>query len=157
MLSVVITVTAALLIWLFKPAIKIGWSRLMRWMLNRRSQWAQRRLKALRGRLDGFVKQVTAGEPREDARAFVMLRLEWLDIWPQGIRGEGAGNMVGAEAEYLLRCTDSDYGLELARTRFPRDGTQEWMPYGDGVGAFMGDEYRRSQLEWHYGQMKKRP
>ena len=31
--------------------------------------------------------------------------LAFLDIWPQGIRGERSGDMVGAEADYLERCT----------------------------------------------------
>ena len=84
----------------------------------------------------------------------VAQRLEWLNVWPRAIRGERAAKVLVAEADYLHRCTGSDYGLELARQKFPKDGPQKWLM--DSQGEFMGDEYRQDQLAWHYERLREK-
>ena len=131
------------------------WSPMMRALAKWRPDCATRRFASLRCRLDGLREQATVGTVNERFLLGVALRLEWLSVWPRGIRGERAARMVGAEADYLHRCTGSEYGLELARRKFPKDGPQEWRTPTDSQGEFMGEEYRLDQLTRYYEQLKK--
>ena len=125
--------------------------------MSRSPKRAMRKFKELREPLDGIREQaVVDGEVTKAARAVVVDQLELLDIWPRGIRGVRAEKMVSAEADYLHRCTGSDYGMELARQKFPKDGPQEWRCRTDSQGEFMGDEYRQNQLAWHYQRLRRR-
>ena len=132
---------------------KKGSSWLMRRVLSRFSQWAERRFKALREPLAGIIEQATEGTVNAAVMSQLALRLEWLDVWLRGIRGERATKMVGSEADYLHRCSGADNGLELARRKFPKDGPQEWRCRTDSQGEFMGDKYRQDQLAWHCEQL----
>ena len=73
---------------------------MMRRLLNRCPQWAKRRLKALGVPLAGLMEQATAGKVRENLRSSIASKLQWLDIWPMGIRGERSEKMVQPEAHY---------------------------------------------------------
>ena len=96
------------------------------------------------------------GKVMEVHRTAVAADLAFLDIWPQGIRGERSGDMVGAEADYLERCTGSRFGLGIAREKFPKDGTQGWRCRTDSQGEFMGDEYQRDVLGRYYDELQGR-
>ena len=48
--------------------------------------------------------------------------------------------MVGAEADYLLRCTRLHCGLEIARCKFPKDGPRKRPGRTETRGEFMGDQ-----------------
>ena len=131
------------------------------WLMWRWMNWNPRRAKQnfreLRESLDGIREQAAVdGKVNKAARANLVERLEWLDIWPRSIRGVRAEELVSAEADYLHRCTRSNYGIELARQKFPKEGPQEWKCRTDSQGEFMGDEYRHDQLAWHWQRLKEK-
>lgn len=136
----------SILIWIAKSMAKRVSPSLIRLVLSRSPLRAERRFRALREPLAGVTEQATEGAVSADAKSQLALRLEWLDIWPRGIRGERATRMVGPEADYLYHCTETDNGLQLARQKFPKDGPQEWGCWTDSQGEFMGDKYSQDLL-----------
>ena len=126
------------------PSVRQGVAMLIRWW---RRQWpglAERRFKELRDPLAYILQQaVQDGEVKEPARSDVVAWLERLDIWPMGIMGWKSEKMVGAEADYLRRCTEYDGGLEWARLKFPKVGQQEWKYPPDGAAEFLADQLGR--------------
>ena len=127
-------ITKAALRWIKDPR-----PALMRCWLRCHPEQAERRFKGLRAALGGLREQATVGEVREDHRAAVAWALACLDVWPQGIRGERAGEMIGPEAGYLELCTEADFGLKMARKKFLWDAPQEWERPPDAGGEYLQD------------------
>ena len=136
--------------------VSVSWSPLMRWFLKLYPQWIQRwaqsRFENLSVPLAGLKEQATAGQINLPHIYFIQSRLEWLDVWPRGIRKERGARMIGPEAEYLYRCSKAPNGLELAREKFPKGGEQDY--WTDGQGEFMRDEYYADQAKWYYRKKK---
>ena len=139
-----------------KLAPKWAWRkrlRLIAWLYvthyRRNPGKAVNAFKALRDRIAGIHERVGAGDdPQGDVLDEIVFWLETLSIWPRAMRGERAADKIAKEVDYLYDCTEHEYGLDLARARFPKSGDQEWR--GDG------DDFLNDQLGWHHDQMQKR-